>query len=128
MVQFSAVIQQFGEKGEKTGWSYITIPADISEQLKPGYKKSFRVKGQLDAHPITQQALIPMGNGEFILPLNTSLRKALRKNKGSLLHLNLVEDKKIPEVSAELLECLEDMPKAARNFKALPRSDRKSVV
>lgn len=125
MVQFSAIIQQFAERGEKTGWSYITIPSDISEQLKPGFKKSFRVKGKLDAHPISQQALIPMGNGEFILPLNSSLRKALHKNKGSILQLHLIEDKKIPEVSAELLECLEDTPKAATNFKALPRSHQR---
>lgn len=59
MVQFTAVIQQFAEQGEKTGWSYVTIPADIAQKLKPGNKKSFRVKGKLDAHPIAQQALLP---------------------------------------------------------------------
>ncbi len=83
MVQFTATIQRFAEQGEKTGWSYITIPSDIAEQLNPGIKKSFRVKGKLDLHIIEQQALLPMGDGSFILPLNASIRKAIHKNKGA---------------------------------------------
>ncbi len=66
-----------------------TIPPDIAEKLKPGFKKSFRVKGKLDKYPIAQQALLPMGNGEFILPLKASLRKAIHKNKGAMLKLSL---------------------------------------
>lgn len=122
MVQFTGVILQFGEKGEKTGWSYITIPPDIADLLKPGFKKSFRVKGKLDAHSIDQQALLPMGNGSFILPLNAGLRKTIHKNKGAMLKVSLEEDKKPVEVIAELLECLTDSPKAEKKFKTLPRS------
>ena len=122
MVQFTAVILQFAEQGEKTGWSYVNIPPEIAGQLKPGYKKSFRVKGKLDNHPIRQQALIPMGGGDFILPLKASLRKAIHKNKGAMLKLSLEEDKKLPELNTELLECLADAPKAEKNFKSLPRS------
>jgi hypothetical protein len=122
MVQFTAVIQQFAEQGEKTGWSYVTIPADIASLLKPGFKKSFRIKGKLDAHPIAQQALIPMGNGAFILPLKSALRKAIHKNKGAMLKLRLEEDKKPLEVSAELRECLADAPKAEKKFNTLARS------
>src|SRR6202051_1857722 len=102
MVQFTTVIQQFAEQGEKTGWSYVTIPSDIAEQLKPGFKKSFRVKGKLDAYSITQQALLPMGNGEFILPLKAELRKAIHKNKGAMLKISLTEDKRALQLSDEL--------------------------
>ncbi len=122
MVQFTAQIRQFAEQGEKTGWSYVTIPPDIAEQLKPGFKKSFRVKGKLDAYPIAQQALLPMGNGEFILPLKAGLRKAIHKNKGAMLKLILEEDKKPLQVSTELMECLADTPKAKKKFNELPRS------
>ncbi len=122
MVQFTAVIQQFAEKGEKTGWSYVTIPADIAQQLKPGNKKSFRVKGKLDAHPIAQQALLPMGKGNFILPLKADLRKAIHKNKGAMLKLSLTEDIKPLQLSAELQECLADSPLAEKKFKAMPMS------
>src|SRR5450432_4875165 len=114
MVQFTAVIQQFAEQGEKTGWSYVTIPPDISEKLKPGFRKSFRVKGKLDAFPIAQQALLPMGNGEFILPLKASLRKAIHKNKGAMLKLRLEIDIHPKIISKELLACLNDAPKAEK--------------
>jgi hypothetical protein len=122
MVQITTVIQQFGQQGEKTGWSYISIPPDIAEKLKPGFKKSFRVKGKLDAHPINQHALLPMGNGEFILPLKASLRKAIHKNKGAMLKCILEEDCKPLKVSEELLVCLTDAPRAEKKFSALPLS------
>ena len=122
MVEFTAVIQQFGKQGEKTSWSYIEIPTELSEQLKPGFKKSFRVKGKLDSYPIAQQAILPMGNGRFILPLKSMLRKAIQKNKGAKLHVLLEEDKKALLVVAELLECLGDSPVADKKFKKLPRS------
>jgi hypothetical protein len=122
MVHFTATIQQFAEQGEKTGWSYVVIPPDILEQLKPGFKRSFRVKGKLDDFPISQQALIPIGAGEFILPLRASLRKAIHKNKGAMLKLNLTEDKKPLELSAELMECLADAPMAKKKFDSLTHS------
>ncbi len=34
MVTFTAAIKQFAEQGEKTGWSYIEIPPDISRAVK----------------------------------------------------------------------------------------------
>lgn len=122
MIEFTATILQFKEQGEKTGWSYVTIPGDLADQLKPGFRKSFRVKGKLDNHPIAQQAILPMGNGEFILPLKSDLRKAIHKNKGAMLKLKLEEDKKPLKVSEDLINCLADSPKAEIKFKSLPPS------
>jgi sugar phosphate isomerase/epimerase len=122
MVEFSTTILQFAEKGEKTGWSYVIIPPDIAEKLKPGFKKSFRVKGKLDSYTVARQALLPMGNGEFILPLKAAVRKAIHKNKGAMLKLFLEEDNRPLKVSAELIECLSDSPKAEKKFKSLPVS------
>jgi len=122
MIEYSTTILQFAEKGEKTGWSYVCIPSDIAEKLKPGFKKSFRVKGKLDNYPLARQALLPMGNGEFILPLKAAVRKAIHKNKGAMVKLLLEEDKRPLKVSAELLECLADSPKAEKKFMSLPFS------
>ena len=33
MIQFTALIERFGEQGEKTGWTYILIPAEKAQQL-----------------------------------------------------------------------------------------------
>ena len=73
MVKFTVTILKFGEQGEKTGWTYITIPAEIALQLMPDNKKSFRVKGKLDEYLIKGVALLPMGEGSFIMALNAAL-------------------------------------------------------
>lgn len=75
MVRFKATIQKFLEQGEKTGWTYISIPQKIAEQINPGFKKSYRVKGRLDAYVFDSISLLPMGEGDFIIPLKADLRK-----------------------------------------------------
>ncbi len=44
-------------------------------------KQSFRVKGLLDNHPIAQTALLPAGDGAFILPINAAMRKGIGKKQ-----------------------------------------------
>jgi hypothetical protein len=122
MVTFTTTILQFGEQGEKTGWTYIVIPADIAEQLKPGHKKSFRVKGKLDSYAIKSIALLPHGGGSFIMPINETMRKGTRKRKGAMLQVQLQEDKTARKLSKELMECLEDEPQALAFFKTLAPS------
>ena len=122
MIRFKTKILQFQEMGEKTGWSYIQVPAKLAGQLKPDNKKSFRVKGRLDAHPVNGMALIPMGGGDFILALKADIRKAIRKQKGDTLEVELEVDTKVIAPPKELLECLADEPQALDYFKGLPRS------
>ena len=69
MQQFTALIKKFSDKGEKTGWTYIEVPAAIAQKLKPGQKTSFRIKGRLDAYKFNGLSLLPMGEGTFILQL-----------------------------------------------------------
>jgi hypothetical protein len=113
---------QFAERGEKTGWSYIRIPAKLAQQLMPGNKRSFRVKGKLDDHPIKSVALLPMGEGDFIMALKADVRKVLRKQKGDMLQVVLDVDKKPIEPPEDLLECLADEPRAREYFLSLPKS------
>ncbi len=122
MIQFTTSILKFGEQGEKTGWTYIVIPAALTQQLYPGNKKSFRVKGKLDQHSISGMALIPMGEGNFIMALKADLRKAIGKQKGATLQVQLAMDNKPYEVNGLLIECLEDEPAAVQYFKSLPKS------
>jgi hypothetical protein len=122
MIRFTTNIMQFGEMGEKTGWTYIRIPASVAGKLMPGNKKSFRVKGKLDEHPISKMALIPMGEGDFILALKASIRKTLRKQKGASLRVELEVDKTVIKPPKELIECLTDEPEALAYFSSLPKS------
>jgi len=122
MVKFQTLIQKFAKKGEKTGWTYILIAARIARQLKPGSKVSFRVKGRLDSFSFEGLALLPMGEGDFILPLNASIRRAIRKKQGDLLIVEMDLDGRAPVLSADLLKCLRQEPAALIFFKSLPRS------
>lgn len=129
MVEFKSIILQFAEQGEKTGWSYIEIPPDLAQQLKPGNKKSFRVRGMLDGVVIAGMALMPMGEGNFIMALKASIRKQLHKNAGALLHVRIEEDTDYKvEVPADLQECLDFEPEAQVFFDSLPRSHREYFV
>jgi len=124
-IQFTTTIQKFGAKGEKTGWTYIEIPADLAQQLKPANKKEFKVKGKLDKHSISRLSVLPMGNGLFILPLNASLRKALGKNKGAMLQVSLQEDKSDFVFNPDFMECLADDPTAKAFFESLTGSHQR---
>ena len=122
MLQFTTTILKFARQGEKTGWTYIEIPADIAQQLKPGNKKSFRVKGKLDNYFFKSVALLPMGNGNFIMPINATLRKVIGKHHNAMLHVQLEEDPAPVLLNTELMECLADEPDAIIFFKSLPKS------
>jgi hypothetical protein len=122
MLEFTATISRFKEQGEKTGWTYIEVPSDLANQLVPGNKKGFRVKGFLDDHPIKSLSLLPMGGGNFILTLNATIRKAIRKNIGAKIWVRIEVDTKPITPPKELLECLADEPKALERFKQLAKS------
>jgi hypothetical protein len=125
MIEFNTIILQFGEQGEKTGWRYIEIPADMAQQLKPGNKKSFRVKGMLDSYAISGFALMPMGDGKFIMPIKAEIRKAIHKNAGAMLKISLEVDNDYKvEVPDDLKECFEFEPEALEFFNTLAKSHR----
>ncbi len=124
MIQYKTTIRKFNEQGEKTGWSYIEVPQAEAEKLKPGFKKSYRVKGFLDNYKIEKKSLLPMGGGNFIIPLNASMRKALGKRKGAMLLVKLEADDRVIQINAAFLQCLADEPAALEYFNSLPFSHR----
>ena len=124
MIHFNAVIKKFGEQGEKTGWSYIEIPEEMASKIKPGYKKSFCVKGSLDNFKIERRSLLPMGSGNFIIPVNAAIRKALGKRKGAVIKVSIEADDRDVEINKAFLECLADEPVAFEFFNSLARGHR----
>jgi hypothetical protein len=122
MITFSTKILRFDKQAEKTGWTYIKISKRQAESLKPDNRVSFRVKGMLDEHPIQQTALLPIGNGDFILPLNATIRKEIRKKAGDVLHVKIQVDGCPLQLSRDLIKCLKDDPIAYAFFKSLPKS------
>ncbi len=122
MISYKTTILKFDKQGEKTGWTYIEVPADIAQQIKPDTKKSFRVKGKLDNYVIKAVALLPMGTGNFIMPINGGMRKAIGKRHGAQLKVELDLDKEPLKISKDFMVCLADEPKALAQFNKIPKS------
>ncbi len=122
MISFQAILDKYGPKGEKTGWTYIGVPASVATVLKPGCRQSFRVKGKIDKMPLRQTALLPAGDGDFILPLNAAMRKVLGKTAGASVSVNLAADDSAFEMNAAFMECLADEPAAWTFFHSKPPS------
>jgi hypothetical protein len=124
MLKFETIIKKFSRQGEKTGWTYIEINATQAQLLKPGNYKSFRVKGKLDAHSFEGVALIPMGEGSFIMALNVTTRKQIRKSKGDRIMVQLLVDTNEPAISPDLIECLKEETEALDYFYSIAPSHR----
>ena len=124
MITFTTTIQKFDKQGEKTGWTYIAITASQAKKLKDS-KVSFRVRGTLDAYPLEKAALLPMGDGGFILPINGTIRKAIGKRQGNKLRVSLEADDRKFILSPDLIACLKDDPMAYTNFKNLTGSHQR---
>lgn len=125
MVKFTAIIHRFDTMGEKTGWTYIEVPPDLVQELKPGNRKEFKVKGKLDTHAITRHSLLPMGGGKFILVLNATIRKAVKKAKGAMVEVKLQVDNSEFVFNKDFLSCLEDEPAATEYFKTITGSHQR---
>lgn len=125
MIEFVAEITKYAQKGEKTGWTYIEVPCEIANKIKPKTKISFRVKGKLDELMISQVALVPMGQGNYILALNAEMRKGINKQIGDKLKVFLEEETEDLPISADLLISLDLEPEALRVFNSYPKGHQR---
>ena len=125
MIKYTTIIEKDERGGDKTGWTFIIIPASVASQISAGSKKSFRVKGLMDGFAIEAVALLPVGEGHFMLPMNAAMRKGTGKRKGDKITLQLEADTNPePIKSPEFMMCLEDEPAALAFFNSLTRSQR----
>lgn len=128
MVQFNATIKRFDSQGEKTGWTYIDVPAAIAQKISPGNRKGFRVKGKLDDYEFSMIALLPMGGGDFILTLNAGIRKGIKKQKGAVVKVKMELDTNEIKPPEELMECLRDEPEALEYFNSLAKGHQNYFI
>lgn len=121
--KFNAMIERFEKHGEKTGWSYIYIPKRLASKLAD-QKNSFRVKGKLDDYSIKQIALLPMGTGDFIMPINGEMRKNLNKMEGDTLKVEIDIDVSDLVTDQDFIDCLAEVPKALAQYEKLSQGHK----
>jgi len=125
MIKFNTVIQRFDKQGEKTGWTYIEISRAQAQKMNPGVNVGYRVKGKLDKWSYEKIALLPMGEGKFIMPLKANVRKAIGKKMGDKLTVEMELDQRQLQPSADFMKCLKEDPEAMTFFKTLPGSHQR---
>ncbi len=125
MLSFETTLLQFDQQGEKTGWTYFAIDATRAEQLKSNNRQSFRVKGFIDNTPFAQVAIMPMGDGNFIFPVNADLRRTTKRKAGMKVKIQIEFDDTPFLPSAVLMECLDDFPEAKDFFLSLTLSHQR---
>lgn len=116
------MLEKYGKQGEKTGWTYFIIRSEVAAKIKPGFKKSFRVKGKLDEYSIKGVSILPVGEGDFIMPVNAVMRKGVRKKHGEKIVVQIEADDDPVKISEDFMACLEDDKQAKVFFLKLPKS------
>jgi hypothetical protein len=125
MIKFNTTILRFDKQGEKTGWTYVEVSAAQAKKINPGVKVGYRVKGKLDHFSFEKTALLPMGEGRFIMPLKANIRKAIGKRHGDKLAVEMALDQRQIQPSADFIKCLKEDPEAMNFFKTLPGSHQR---
>lgn len=117
------LLQKFNGKG---AWTYVLIPEIPKEKRFPfGLMK---VSGSIDNFQLENCTLMPFGKGRLFLPVKAAIRKTIKKEVGEWVRLILYAEE-IPEIIPEdILECLQDAPKAYQRFKGLPDSQQKEEI
>ena len=124
MIEFEALIQKFDKKGEKTNWTYIVVPTWVVNLLNPRSKKTFRVKGRLDNYIFKEVAVLPMGDGSFIMALNADMRAGIGKGEGDLIKVKVNKDRRFVSPDWDFMRCLDEEPKAKLFYIGLPMSQQ----
>lgn len=123
VVNSTFVLQRFPGKG---GWTYVALTGTKGNKNTPfGFVK---IRGFIDGYEIRKYHLMPMGNGELMLPVNAQIRKAIRKQEGERVKVVLYPDNEPLEVPEEFMLCLAEEPEALRFFNTLSESEQKFYI
>jgi hypothetical protein len=80
---FSAKLQ----KSHKGGWTYVVWPNSVKFF---GTRGLVKVKGAIDGHPF-KASFMAMGDGRHMLPIRAEIRKAIEKDVGKTVKVQLEE-------------------------------------
>jgi uncharacterized protein YdeI (YjbR/CyaY-like superfamily) len=78
----------------------------------------------LDNYKFEGVALLPIGEGNFMMPLNATIRKGIKKSQGSILTVRLEVDTNPIKPPADFVECLKDEPKAFEYYYSLTKGNQ----
>lgn len=118
-------LEKFGQKGEKTGWTYIHITKEMAQVLFPDNKKAFRVKCTIDNQKDLEISTLPMGAGDFIIPVRKDLQKILGKSAGQEVSMVIELCKHDYVLNKDFVDYLQTDANAYTFFKKLTGSHQR---
>ncbi len=124
-VTFESVL----EKSNNKLWGcHFVVPAPVVDKLSEGSAR--RVVCTLNEELSYQCAMLPIGNGTFVISVNTSTQKKLGLKIGTRVQVSLVKDESryglpLPEEFAEVLRQDED---GKRLFQALTDGRKRTLL
>ncbi|MBS1773141.1 MAG: DUF1905 domain-containing protein [Bacteroidetes bacterium] len=124
IVKGNYLLQKMQGKG---GWTYTLVPK-IMQDTKRAFNY-VKVKGSIDGYEISKMNLMPMsGSKHHFLPVKAEIRKAIGKQAGDTVKIVLYHDNEPQEIPDEMMECMQDEPKALKFFNTLTDSQKKYYI
>lgn len=118
------LLKKFPGKG---GWTYTEIP-----EIKPSKNLPFgwvQVSGWIEDYKLDKIKLMPMGNGQLFLSVNLKVRKAIKKEAGDWVSVQLTLDEGHVIIPQEIKDCLTiESDKPFMAFLNLSNSNRKAYI
>lgn len=124
-VSFEAVIEKTHKEGEKYGWTYVLVPVNMAQEINPGIRTGYRVKGKIGDYECKQTVILPIGGGSFMMALNAQMRKGIAEKVGDTILLQLELDTEEPPFSKDLLEALTYEMAAENFFNSLTKGNKR---
>lgn len=127
---FASVVKEFDvrlEKPEGIDSAYLVVPFDVAEAF--GRRSLLRVKVTFDGY-VHRGAIMPDGKGKHYMGLNRSVREAIGKSAGDIVHVTMQLDteERIVDVPEAFSAALVADGRAKARFERLPYSHRREYV
>jgi hypothetical protein len=114
------------EKGEAKGsWTFVTMP--IMPHLPKKKNSTVRVRGFIDDYALGSIHIWAMKKGTF-LAVKTEIRKAIKKESGDTVKLQLFLDEPESAIPDDFLECLREEPKLLAHFQKWTQAKQTETI
>ncbi|SHE79244.1 YdeI/OmpD-associated family protein [Dysgonomonas macrotermitis] len=115
-------LQKPDYKGSVT---YVEIPEIPMAKAPFGMLK---VKGKIDDYEFSNVHLMPLGNGNLVLPVKSAIKKKIQKEAPDTVHVTIYEDKTPLIIPEELILCMKYEDGVLEKFENYSDGQKKAFV